>query len=217
MATQLASRHQPVRVIRSAASTYTDRPAQPWLADRQPGPARRLKEFASATSCNRIQTRPTPPPATERRGGTTGPRGSATTQRSLSRASVSWCLARINRMAHRICSGHAAVPEHRFVGARQINRSGCSRCPAVRSGLGRRTADLARRPSASSVTQRDSHYEHGVVSDRRIRAGGNFFNVAWRGAQNIQISTASVSQVGQAGCTPRRRFRGSGHQGQVRW
>ncbi len=47
MATQLANQHQPVRVIRSAASTYTDRPAQPWLADRQSGPARRLKEFAS--------------------------------------------------------------------------------------------------------------------------------------------------------------------------
>src|SRR5260370_7038065 len=47
MDTQLRHGHQPVRVIRSAASTYTDRPAQPWLADRQSGPARRLKEFAS--------------------------------------------------------------------------------------------------------------------------------------------------------------------------
>src|SRR5260370_41277791 len=47
MATQLANHHQPVRVIRSAASTYTDRPAQPWLAHRQSGPARRLQEFAS--------------------------------------------------------------------------------------------------------------------------------------------------------------------------
>jgi hypothetical protein len=141
MATWLTNQHQPVRVIRSAGSTYTDRPAQPWLTGRQPRPARRPTNSPPQHPAIGIPMRAAQPPATGRRAERPGP-GPRPPPRPRGRPMVSGRV--INRMAHRIRSAQPQYPGIRTGSSARdrSNRSGCSRCPAARSSLGCRAAAL---------------------------------------------------------------------------
>ena len=138
MAAQLAHQHQPVRVIRSAGSTSTDRPAQPRLTGRQPRPARRPRKSPPQHPAIGRQIRANQPPATQPPGGTTGP-WAAATQRSPPRADLPWCLAGLSIG----WPTRSVAPKPQYPGIRtsspardRSNRSGCVRCPTARSSLG---------------------------------------------------------------------------------
>ena len=109
MATQLASQHQPVRVIRGAGSTPPIARPGPGSQGRQPRPARRPGKALPQHPAIGIQMRTTQPPATERRPERPGLARNHTTiptARSSHGAWPGW------RVAHPIRSDQAAVPGH---------------------------------------------------------------------------------------------------------
>ena len=109
MATQLASQHQPVRVIRGAGSTPPIARPGPGSQGRQPRPARRPGKALPQHPAIGIQMRTTQPPATQRRPERPGLARNHTTiptARSSHGAWPGW------RVAHPIRSDQAAVPGH---------------------------------------------------------------------------------------------------------
>jgi len=138
MATRLANQRQPVRVIRSTGSTRTDRPAQPRLAGRQPGPHASSRNSRLQQPAIGMQIRSTPPPATERRAERPGPARNHTTIPSC--AGVSWCLAGLSTGWP--TGSVAAKPPDRGI------RTGSS-ARAFRDGLTHLDAAAARRHAAA--------------------------------------------------------------------
>ena len=185
MATQLASQHQPVRVIRGAGSTPPIARPGPGSQGRQPRPARRPGKALPQHPAIGIQMRTTQPPATQRRPERPGLARNHTTiptARSSHGAWPGW------RVAHPIRSDQAAVPGHTHGSpARQIKPIWMQSPASGTQQLGMQNGYTRLAPVLGPITDGEEEHPSSGASSPNIcaspRAGAI---VAWSTDQPVR-------------------------------